>query len=524
MEKVQTAPFTAFYDDWFAAQKKVVDTWVEATQTFQKSFAPSTATPNEPQKQVQNEANNFLNSWMEMQANVIQNFKNMLSGTNGTPSVNGNGNGNGDHAGATTPFPSPVQLKEWTELQLSMMQNFMEFAKRFMSMSNVSASGDKNNPADIYKQMLEWPQTAFAQYNEAARNWQNMAGMAKNAQGINNDFFSLYDKWTQSYNQMTGYFNRIFNSDIMGSASRHDIVRETLTNVMNSSATYMKLFEFLSPLYKAIQERVINPENFQFLLDPARYKDVMDAVFQFASPESIQEYFEQLGKIGTNVNEASQHHAGHLAKMFERNMALIPQVAGGDPSVIARMYENMYHAYRQSMEPFFKVPQEGQGFEISKIMKEISERSVAFATQNAQMQFLTYKTGQAALETLFAKAIDLIKSGHEIKDYNEVFRMWVDINERTFIDMFNTEEFSKLQAHLLENRLHLKTEYEKLFEMLTADLPIAPRSELDRVYKRLYEVDSKVHELEKELEATKAKNAAAAVATATSKKTAPKAE
>lgn len=200
MEKVQTAPFTAFYDDWFAAQKKVVDTWVEATQTFQKSFAPSTATPNEPQKQVQNEANNFLNSWMEMQANVIQNFKNMLSGTNGTPSVNGNGNGNGDHAGATTPFPSPVQLKEWTELQLSMMQNFMEFAKRFMSMSNVSASGDKNNPADIYKQMLEWPQTAFAQYNEAARNWQNMAGMAKNAQGINNDFFSLFDKWTQSYN------------------------------------------------------------------------------------------------------------------------------------------------------------------------------------------------------------------------------------------------------------------------------------------------------------------------------------
>jgi len=249
MEKVQTAPFTAFYDDWFAAQKKVVDTWVEATQTFQKSFAPSASTPNEPQKQVQNEANNFLNSWMEMQANVIQNFKNMLSGTNGTPSVNGNSNGNGEHAGAIPPFPTPVQLKEWTELQLSMMQNFMEFAKRFMSMSNVSASGDKTNPADMYKQMMEWPQTAFAQYNEAARNWQNMAGMAKNAQGMNNDFFSLYDKWTQAYNQMTGYFNRIFNSDIMGSASRHDIIRETLTNVMNSSTTYIKLFEFLSPLF-----------------------------------------------------------------------------------------------------------------------------------------------------------------------------------------------------------------------------------------------------------------------------------
>lgn len=507
MEKVQT-PYTAFYDEWFSTQKKIVDNWVEATETFQKTLVGSTN--NEPQQgQPSAAATQFLQNWMDMQLGVIQNFKKMLHGTNGLNGMNGtNGNGSEAHNAA---MPSMPQIKEFTELQLSMMQNFVEFAKRFVSSTpNQWAKGfngfnfqtpDKTTNIDIFKQMFDFQQQMMNNYAEYMRNFQNMSGMAKNSYGMASDVFGLYDKWTEMYNQMLGYMNRTFNDMMSGAQS--EVVRDTIQNVMNSSATYVKLFEFLTPLYKAIQERTLSPENYQFMLDPARYKEVMDKVFEFAAPQTMQEYFDTMGKMITAANTIGQRNMKNMTEAFEKNMALLPQMAGGDPTVMVRMYEHVMGAYRQNTNPFFKLPQEGKWYEVSLILKHIGELSGNYANHVTQMQYLTYKTGQAAMETLVAKAMELVKTGEELKGFNDFFRMWVDINERTFIDTFNSEEFSKLQAEMVEVGMRIRQDYETLMEKMLEDLPVVPRSEMDRVCKRLHDLDNKVHELEKELESTR---------------------
>ena len=92
-----------------------------------------------------------------------------------------------------------------------------------------------------------------------------------------------------------------------------------------------------------------------------------------------------------------------------------------------------------------------------------------------------------------------MKSGEEIKSFNEFFDLWIDTNEKTYLELFQTEEFSKLQGELLESTLNVRKHFFKLMELYLYDFPIALRSEMDDLYKTIYDLKKKVKSLEKQI-------------------------
>ncbi|MFM8331320.1 MAG: poly(R)-hydroxyalkanoic acid synthase subunit PhaE, partial [Candidatus Methylumidiphilus sp.] len=64
--------------------------------------------------------------------------------------------------------------------------------------------------------------------------------------------------------------------------------------------------------------------------------------------------------------------------------------------------------------------------------------------------------------------------------------------------LFQTEDFSRLQGELLDAGLTARTHYFKIMEMQLYDLPIALRSEMDDLYKTVYDLKKKVRALEQQ--------------------------
>src|SRR5208283_1344887 len=85
------------------------------------------------------------------------------------------------------------------------------------------------------------------------------------------DFRDVYTSWTTSVLNAL----REMDSPDMG------LLKETLSKTHGGSNAYMKLYEIWLPLFKAIQEKVMNPYAYKELLNPAEYKKMLDQVFGF---------------------------------------------------------------------------------------------------------------------------------------------------------------------------------------------------------------------------------------------------
>ena len=74
------------------------------------------------------------------------------------------------------------------------------------------------------------------------------------------------------------------------------------------------------------------------------------------------------------------------------------------------------------------------------------------------------------------------------------------VNEKNYQALFQTEEFSKMQGELLEADLKVRNQFSKLMELYLDDFPVALRSEMDDLYKTIYELKKKVKSLEKQVQ------------------------
>ena len=109
-----------------------------------------------------------------------------------------------------------------------------------------------------------------------------------------------------------------------------------------------------------------------------------------------------------------------------------------------------------------------------------------------------YVTGLAALEKVITTITEKCQQGRGDQEFDEFFDIWIDVNEDTYYELFQSEEFSKMQGKMLEASVNMREHNFKLMELYLYDYPIALRSEMDDLYKTVYELKKKVKSLEKQ--------------------------
>ncbi|MFZ4702798.1 MAG: poly(R)-hydroxyalkanoic acid synthase subunit PhaE, partial [Candidatus Methylumidiphilus sp.] len=171
----------------------------------------------------------------------------------------------------------------------------------------------------------------------------------------------------------------------------------------------------------------------------------------------------------------------------------------GHPESFIKTFHSLFNAFDNTVGKVFHVPPVGKDREkFELILKCLDDLSV-YAAKNTEYQHTIYITGLAAMEKVVEKLAEKISSGEEIKQFDEFFDVWIDTSEQSYFKLFQTEEFAKLQAELLDAALNVKSHFFKVMEMYLYDLPIALRSEMDDLYKTVYDLKKTVKKLEKQL-------------------------
>jgi class III poly(R)-hydroxyalkanoic acid synthase PhaE subunit len=301
-------------------------------------------------------------------------------------------------------------------------------------------------------------------------------------------FQDVYTSWTTSLmNALQG----------TGSADIN-LLRETISKTLTGSNAYLKLYEVWLPLIKAIRERAASPDSYKELTDPAKYKEMLDRVFGF-DPTSASRIIEEVSKLLETFAGSSQGFTKPWRDATGQTLKSFPSLMEGRPEEFMKIFHTLFSAFDSTVGRTFLVPEIGKDREkIELLLRSLDDLSVYLA-RKTEYEHMMYVAGIRAYEKVIATVADKISRGEEFKKFDEFFDLWLDVSEKAYYALFQTQDFSKKQGELLEAQLNVRQHFFKFMELYLYDFPIALRSEMDDLYKTIYDLKKKVKSLEKQI-------------------------
>ncbi len=299
------------------------------------------------------------------------------------------------------------------------------------------------------------------------------------------EMFNAYSSWL---NSVLGAFAQKDNIDT---------VKDTASKLFGSSNVYMKMYEMWKPLLQAIQDKTLDVDSYTALLDPSRYKEVMDKIFGF-SPDGVTELYTQAAKMFDTWGSMRGYSAPWSAAM-EKGMKALPQFIEGRPDAIIGVFHDFFTAFDATFGKVFHVPAVGKDREKIELLLRLSDCISVYLSKNTKYQYLMYATGLSAMDKVVEGVAAKVKEGKDITGFEEFFDTWVDVTEKRYLELFQTDEFSKLQGEFLDAAMDVRRNYFKLLELYLYDAPVVLRSEMDDTYKTIYDLKKRVRSLERQL-------------------------
>lgn len=298
-------------------------------------------------------------------------------------------------------------------------------------------------------------------------------------------------------NMFTSWTNAVLNALRDTEPGDGSPTRRVLSKTLGGSKAYANLYEMWLPLFKAIQDKTLNPDSYRDLMDPKKYQEVLDRIFGF-DPNAVLESAVQASKFMEAFSGSAQQFMKPWVEASEKNLKTFPQLMEGRPEAYMQTYNTMFNAFDSTFGRIFHIPPVGKDREKVKLLLRSFDDLSVYLAKHTEYQYTIYVTGLAALEKVVMSITERYNKGEEIKTFDEFFDLWLDENEKTYFELFQSEEFSKMQGKMLEASVTMREHNFKLMELYLYDYPIAVRSEMDDLYKTIYELKKKVKDLEKQ--------------------------
>jgi polyhydroxyalkanoate synthase subunit PhaE len=349
---------------------------------------------------------------------------------------------------------------------------------------------------NYFDNWLKSQELAFGTLTEMTQKFQQalqgFGGSGGGMQGFGG-FQELYTSWT------TSVLNAMQNS---GNADI-PLVKELLGKTLTGSNAYLKLYEIWALLSKTMQSGVASPDFYKTMSDPAKYQEILDRIFGF-DPTSTLRITEQASKLFETLAGSSQGFTKTWMDASDKTLKSFPHMMGGHPEEFMKIFHTLFSAFDSTAGRAFHFPAVGKDREkIELVLRSLDDLSVYLA-RKTEYEHMMYVTGIGAFEKVIAAVADKVSKGEEVKRFDEFFDVWIDVNENAYYTLFQTEDFSKKQGALLDAAVNVRQHFFKLMELYLFDFPIVVRSEMDDLYKTVYDLKRKVRNLEKQIEEVRA--------------------
>ena len=355
--------------------------------------------------------------------------------------------------------------------------------------------------SDMWKQWTEMQADIYRGWMEAWTRGMGTGGQAEEEAWP--EAKNFYHRWLGYLQEMVSKF----------SVPTEGVGPETFMKLFQSADVYTKLYSMWMDMYEGYRKIVAEGEMTDFdamrkVLDSwsEEYRELVDKVFAPALPE-------QLRWIAELYSGEIPLMAGGLFTQFwapwaDFSKKVMEKTAGMDkpsPDAAVEIYEEWRKAYEDSYGRVLRAPAMGYYREAMEkythTMDSLMEFNIVLSKFYASLQ----SAGLTAVERLQERLAEMQEEGVDAPmSFRELYRLWWKTNEDIYVELFKTEEYSKLQGQLVDKGMQFRADFQAYVEEATKELPFPNRSEMDSLYKMLHGLRREVRRLSREVDELKA--------------------
>ena len=455
--------------------------FTEATENAKKIVNETSAnfdkTTND-MKQTSEQTQNFFQQWLDNQMNMAKNvFNNTTANTN-----------NANPFAFNFANPSNDMMNNFTNQmnQANAYWNNMMQANSFMQ-NNPFASMMNNNPFMNANNMQ-------SKMNEGANTWSN---------------------YTKQYFEMMNNSFGDFAKNMTNATTA-----DSFKGMNNMADSVSKFYELWMPMLKNIQDKSFNMDVYNQHMNPAKYKEFMDKFFSFLPDETKKQMETMQQQFVANMkqmSDAGMNNFNGMKAQFNNN----PMMNANPFTNMWANYSTMQNAFSEAVSPLTKLMGDNANFKSMNVWNEIMNRMVEFNIKNNELQYMMYQQGNKVMDKTAEKIAAKLSNGESVESVIKLYQEWMMTGDEMFTKMFESDEYSKLMTEVSSLQMKLKMDIDKQMEkMFLSHVPVATRTEMDEVYKNIYDLKKMYRNLEKMFanQTPEATTEAAPKATTTKKK------
>jgi polyhydroxyalkanoate synthesis regulator phasin len=424
-----------FIDNLIETQTTVMNNWIDATKKVQSAVASGN---------LADEGQNIYKEWFEKQSSLLGGMQN---GTANAFSANQN---------------RPEEFfKNWYNQQLNAVKQMTDFNQ------------------SIYN--------SFANYGKPANEYMT------NFANINSTWTNMYNSWITTLNNTYDTFSKNLNSPFN---------KDVFKNMFESNQVFLKFQEAFQPAMKAIQSNDFSVETWKKIYDIENYKKVTESLFgNLTANLNMNEVYNTLNKqvqdFFSNQNNLSKEYFAQLQGMKNE----FPNLFSGNFEKVKELYSQVNNVFGKTFEPILKLVNPSKEKENVEAAITLMDKLAEYSIKQNELQYNLYTTTQKSFETVakqYAEKYKDVKPG-ELPNAQEVYNEWVKVSEKFFADLLATDEFSKIKSETISLGMDVKKQFEKQFENIFENYPVVFRSEIEELYKTIYDLKKTVKDLQSKL-------------------------
>jgi hypothetical protein len=310
-------------------------------------------------------------------------------------------------------------------------------------------------------------------------------------------------EWTEPWRTPVDIYNRWLNisKEMFGEyweRAPWGIGQQTSVRVMAGMQIYNKLYEFWAsavqllsgarPEGKGIQE------TYQGFYESwlKNYNELLNSFFKVslfeppmwtpaAAMELPQMYANNLSKFVGPWMEAMHNLPGKMAEAVQKG-----------PQGYPELYRLWLQAYEQTWGRVLRMPPLGLTRETIERIQRGTKALIDHFTAMSDFSSALQREGVKAMQKVATRLEDMYNMGQAPKTFKEFYTLWWTTNEETIYELFKTEEFSHLLGRVTDATMDVRKRYDDIMEEYLKMLPIPTRSEMNDLYKTVYQLKKEV--------------------------------
>ncbi|MES2689941.1 MAG: poly(R)-hydroxyalkanoic acid synthase subunit PhaE, partial [Bacteroidota bacterium] len=347
-----------------------------------------------------------------------------------------------------------------------------------MAFFNQNGQSADTNPLNMF---TSWMKNQMNMGNDMQNNFKGFTGM----NGMNSDLTSMYTSLFANMQQA-----------MKGMSSTGDM-KNAMGGMFNNAEMMMKTYEMWMPMIKMITDKTYTPDAFTKMINPSMFKDVMDKMMSF-QPDFAKNMTDMTA-VREQMVKMMDFFKGNFDQGRNQFNSFNP-MNNGMFNNMSEQYNSMWNSMNQAAAPMMKMMGNTDMSNKMNAANEIISEFNNYMIKNTQVQYATYVSGNEAMNEFAENIYTKMKNGEDMSNFMNVYSEWLNTNDKHLTKLFSTAEYSKLQAELNTFGMKLKQHMNAEMEKSLKNIPVVPRSEMDELYKTVYELRKRINVLEKQLD------------------------